>query len=248
MLHVNPQMMGNLLLSNLPQRDMEALSQNLELVEFGQGDMVAPLNESTETVYFPTSGIGSIVAVSPSGKKAEAGLIGREGFFPTWVVGGIDYNIHEITMQLPGAAWALPLPQFQRWLAETSAFRQAMEVACTAYSIQLGATALSNAINSVDERLARWLLMCRDRVDSDEIALTHEFISIMLAVRRPSVTTALHMLEGLGFIRSERGLITIRNRAAMEAFAADAYGPADREAFNLVKSSSLQRKQAIATH
>ncbi len=89
---------------------------------------------------------------------------------------------------------------------------------------QIAYTALSNAVHPIDERLARWLLMCHDRSDSDDLALTHEYMSIMLTVRRPSVTSSLHVLEGNGFIRSERGYVTIRNRKALEEFAGDAYG------------------------
>lgn len=228
MMHADPQITRNSVLSKMPSNEIDALSTDLGLIELAHGQMVSRLNDPVEFIYFPISGIGSVVAVSPSGKKAEAGLIGREGFYPSWVAGGIFFNIHEITVQVPGPAWVMPLERFQHWMKEGASFRASIQAATVGYSIQLAATALSNAIHSVDERLARWLLMCHDRVDGDEIALTHEFISIMLAVRRPSVTTALHMLEGRGFIRSERGLITIRNRPAMEAFAMDAYGPADR--------------------
>ncbi len=103
-----------------------------------------------------------------------------------------------------------------------------------AFGSQISFTALSNAVHSIDERLARWLLMCHDRVDGDEIALTHEFISLMLAVRRPSVTTALHVLEGYKLIRSERGRITIRDRQALETFAGDAYGKPEQEYSRLI--------------
>jgi CRP-like cAMP-binding protein len=87
----------------------------------------------------------------------------------------------------------------------------------------------------VSERLARWLLMCHDRVQGNEIELTHEFLSLMLAVRRPSITTSLHILEGNGFIKAERGNITIRNRAALEEFAHDAYGKPEMAYRRLMK-------------
>lgn len=83
---------------------------------------------------------------------------------------------------------------------------------------------MCNASRPVDQHLARWLLTCRDRVDGDDLPLTHEFIAVMPAVRRPSVTTSLHVLEGKGFIRSSRGCITVRNRTAMAAHAGDADG------------------------
>jgi CRP-like cAMP-binding protein len=98
-----------------------------------------------------------------------------------------------------------------------------------AMTVQAHYTGLSNAVHPIDERLARWLLMCDDRTDGGKLELTHDFLSIMLAVRRPSVTTALHVLEGNGFIRSERGCIIIRNRRALEEFAGDAYGKPEAE-------------------
>ncbi|MFD1744035.1 Crp/Fnr family transcriptional regulator [Rhizobium helianthi] len=231
MLQLNPQSSRNYLLSALPAAELNMLSDALELVELPHGAMVCKLNSLSDLVYFPTSGIGSVVAVSPKGKRAEAGLIGREGFFPPWIAGGIARNINEITIQIESSCWVMPVPRFHRAMTESTVFQHLIQTATMAYATQVTSTALSNAIHSVEERLTRWLLMCHDRVDTNEIALTHEFIAIMLAVRRPSVTTALHMLEGRGFIRSERGLITIRNRPAMESFAADAYGEAERHSY-----------------
>ena len=88
---------------------------------------------------------------------------------------------------------------------------------------------MSNASHAVDQRLARWLLMYHDRVEGSEVDLTHEFLAIMLAVRRPSVTTALHVLEGEGLIRSERGCVIVRIRKALEDYAGAVYGAPERE-------------------
>ena len=103
-------------------------------------------------------------------------------------------------------------------------------------TVQASFTLLSNAVHQVDERLARWLLMCHDRLESDDIRLTHEFMSLMLAVRRPSVTNALHTLEGNGFIELTRGYVFIRNRRALEEFAGDAYGKPEAEYNRLLGS------------
>ncbi|GJE04672.1 hypothetical protein GMJLKIPL_6637 [Methylobacterium isbiliense] len=100
--------------------------------------------------------------------------------------------------------------------------------------LQSNYTALSNAVHQINERLARWLLMCHDRSPSNEMALTHDYLALMLAVRRPSVTTTLHVLEGNGFIRTERGLITIRDRRGLEEFAQDAYGRPEAEYRRLI--------------
>ena len=95
--------------------------------------------------------------------------------------------------------------------------------------MQASYSILSNAVHSVDERLARWLLMCHDRSPSDDLELTHQFIGVMLSVRRPSVTSSLHVLQGHGLIETSRGFVTILNRAALEAFAGDAYGGPEAE-------------------
>lgn len=102
--------------------------------------------------------------------------------------------------------------------------------------MQTSHTALSNAVHPIEERLARWILMCDDRSDAGEMPLTHEYMSIMLAVRRPSVTTSLHVLEGNGFIRAERGCVIVRDRAGLEEFAGDAYGSPEREYRRLIGS------------
>jgi CRP-like cAMP-binding protein len=104
-----------------------------------------------------------------------------------------------------------------------------------AFAVQLAYTAASNALHEVNERLARWILMCDDRASGNELPLTHEYISVMLAVRRPSVTTALHVLEGSGFIKSTRGVIAIRDRSGLEEYARDAYGKPEEEYRRLMK-------------
>ncbi|MET3583985.1 CRP-like cAMP-binding protein [Pseudorhizobium tarimense] len=118
---------------------------------------------------------------------------------------------------------------FRLAMENNGSFRRVVIRSIEAFAVQLAYTVASNAIHSVPVRLARWLLMCHDRVQANEIALTHEFLSLTLAVRRPSVTTSLHELEGNGFIRGGRGNIVIRNRAGLEALAHDAYGKPEAE-------------------
>jgi len=98
-----------------------------------------------------------------------------------------------------------------------------------AFTVQVAQTALSNGSYTLEERLARWLLMCHDRVDGDVLSTTHEFLSIMLGVRRPGVTEALHILEGAHVIRAERGLVTVLDRAKLEQVAGESYGVAEAE-------------------
>ena len=147
---------------------------------------------------------------------------------------GTELSPHDVNVQADAEAYRMDYGVFHARMEDRN-FAKVMVRSIEAFSIQLAYTAISNAIHEINERLARWLLMCHDRLPGDEIRLTHDYLAVMLAVRRPSVTTALHVLEGNGFIRSNRGVITIRNRASLEEFASDAYGKPEAEYQRLMK-------------
>ncbi|MCO5734014.1 Crp/Fnr family transcriptional regulator [Rhizobium sp. SSA_523] len=224
----------NRLLYTLPEHEFEIIRPTLRPITLTKGFVIVEPDQPIDYVYFPFTGIGSVVTVSPEGHKAEAGMFGREGFSPTPAGVGGNVSIHEVIMQVEGEGVRIELDHLAELLKQCPVFANYLARFIQAFGSQISFTALSNAVHSIDERLARWLLMCHDRVDGDEIALTHEFISLMLAVRRPSVTTALHVLEGHKLIRAERGRITIRDRAALAAFAGDAYGKPEEEYRRLI--------------
>ena len=224
----------NRLLALMSEADFALLAADLSYVQLPRGRVIAEADGPIDGVFFVEAGMVSIVAESPEGHKVEAGLFGREGMGPTPAVLGSDRSSHELMVQIPDDAYRIDRTALVRAMDESSTLRSMLLRYVQAFSVQMAFTALSNAVHSIDERLARWLLMCHDRVEGNEIALTHEFISIMLAVRRPSVTTALHVLEGNRFIRSERGHITIRDRTALEEFAGDAYGKPEAEYRRLI--------------
>ena len=227
--------MPNKLLALLPSADYNQIAPDLNHVVLPRGSLLGEMGKPIGYVYFLTSGIGSVVATTPEGHRAEAGLFGLDGYVPTSAVAGAEINAHDVGIQLEGEAYRMDYDAFRGWMERNRSLSKVMIRSLEAFSIQLAYTAASNALHDVTERLARWLLMCHDRVAGNEINLTHEFISFMLAVRRPSVTTALHVLEGNGFIKSERGHITIRNRAALEEFAHDAYGRPEEEYRRLMR-------------
>ncbi|WMT92564.1 Crp/Fnr family transcriptional regulator (plasmid) [Pelagibacterium sp. H642] len=219
----------NKILSTISPADFNRLRDSLELVSLQKGFHIARVDKPLDGVFFPESGLGSIIVVSPEGHRAEAGIFGRDAFSPTAAMVGIDISAHDIVVQGQGEAYRMSPTRLRECLVLCSSLREVLERYVHNLATQISFTALSNAVHLVDERLARWLLMCHDRSDGDEMVLTHEFIALMLAVRRPSVTTSLHVLEGNGFIRAERGYVTIRNREALEEFAADAYGKPEEE-------------------
>jgi CRP-like cAMP-binding protein len=224
----------NRLLALMPPQDLALLAEGLIPVELPRSFVLVEADHIIDYVYFFETGIGSVIASSPEGQEAEAGLFGHEGVAPTAAVLGSDRSANSVIIQVMGRGHRIELVAFQQILDKSATVRSLVTRYAQVMHVQTSFTALSNAVHAIDERLARWLLMCHDRVENDEIALTHDFISIMLAVRRPSVTTALHVLEGNGFIRSERGYITIRNRKGLEEFASDAYGKPEAEYRRLI--------------
>ena len=219
----------NRILARLPAEDFDRIAEHLEHCVCPRGMMVAPADEPISFAYFLESGIASIVATSPEGQKAEAGIIGREGFVHPALVLGTDRMPLDIQTQMPGTAHRMPAGAFTEAFQTSAALRQSTLLFVQANAVQSNYTTLSNAVHDVEERLARWLLMCHDRSDSNDLHLTHHFMGLMLSVRRVSVTNALHSLEGNGYIELSRGYVTILNRNELEDFAGDAYGRAEAE-------------------
>lgn len=224
----------NRLLSLLPHRAFETIAGALEHVELPRAFVFSNPDSPADHAYFIESGIGSIVAITPQGQRAEVGIFGRDGMTPANVVLDTASTPYAIFMQIPGYGYRLPTEVLRKAVRESEPLRQLLSRFAHAMSVQTSYTGLSNSVHRIDERLARWILMCHDRTTGDQIALTHEFLSVMLAVRRSSVTTALHVLEGKHLVYSERNLITIRDRRALELFAGDAYGVPEREYERLI--------------
>lgn len=224
----------NRLLASLPAREHSLIDAHLEYVDLPRGFIFVEAGQAIEHVYFLDHGLASVIVVSPGGRQAEAGMIGREGFVPVAPLAGAETSLHRVIAQIAGHGWRMPVQAFFQALPACPQLTERLMRAAHHLAMQTSFTALANASAPVEERLARWLLMCHDRLESDEMRLTHDFISLMLTVRRPSVTTALHILEGRGWIRAERGLILMRDRRALEAFAGDIYGQAEAEYHRLL--------------
>ncbi|WP_338111007.1 Crp/Fnr family transcriptional regulator [Rhizobium cauense] len=216
-------------MARLPAAELEAITPLLEHVDLPKDFVLAQPDKPITHIYFLERGLGSLVAVSPEGQKAEAGMFGYDGFCPTPPSVRSSVSMHEAVIQSPGYGYRIKVEDLWAVMVKSPVLTDILHRSVHNLSTQVSYTALSNAIHHVDERLSRWLLMCHDRLRQDELRITHEYMALMLAVRRPSVTTSLHILEGNLFIRSERGRVTIRNRKALEEFAQDAYGKPEAE-------------------
>lgn len=219
----------NDLLSALSPEAYDLLRPHLEPVPLDRGLELVRAGERFEHVHFIEHGIGSMLVGSAATGRVEAGIFGREGTSGMTVVLGGTHAAHTILIQVAGDGYRIDTGVFGRIVADARAVREPMLAYVQTMMMQASFTALSNVTQTVEERLTRWLLMCDDRVDGGEIPLTHEYLSIMLAVQRPSVTTALHVIEGKRMIRATRGSIAILDRPALLAVAGDAYGAPEAE-------------------
>jgi len=226
---------SNRLLALLSEEELRTVEPHMENVALPLGMELSLPNKVDRYCYFPVSGVGSTVVVSPEGHQAEIGVFGCEGMSPVSAVLGSDRNPFRIVMQIEGGGYRILRDKLTVLSRELPGWQSILLRWAQAFTSQIAETALSNSVHSIDERLARWILMCHDRLNRDEIPLTHEFLSIMLAVRRPSVTTSLHVLEGNRLIYAQRGMIIMRDRKGLEAFAADAYGTSEQEYNRLLK-------------
>ncbi|MCO6187847.1 Crp/Fnr family transcriptional regulator [Rhizobium sp. L1K21] len=219
----------NHLLNRLPEEELNALREVLEYVELPHGYVMAGPDKVIEYVYFLSEGIGSVLTVMGESQRVEAGMFGVEGFSPTSAAVGGTISVHEIFMLIEGSGWRVGLEDFSRVVAANPAFADLLVKYNQTFISQVSYTALASVALQMHERVARWLLMCHDRMGGNEITLTHDAISHVLGVRRPSITTALHILEGKRLIRAERGRITIRDRGAIEAMVGETYGKPEAE-------------------
>jgi CRP-like cAMP-binding protein len=224
----------NTLLALLPDHAYATIADALDYIELPRAHVFSEPDLPADHAYFIESGIGSIVAITPQGQRSEVGIFGPEGMTPASIVLDTASTPYSVFMQIPGYGYRISTEAIRRAVAGSEALRHLLSRYAYALSVQTSYTGLSNSVHHIDERLARWILMCHDRTPGDQIALTHEFLSVMLAVRRSSVTTALHVLEGKHLVYSERNLITVRDRQALELFAGDAYGVPEREYERLI--------------
>ncbi len=223
-----------LLLSKLSADDFLLLQPHLEPVVLDRGDVLVQPNEPIAYVTFPEAGVTSVVANTDGGRRIEIGLTGRDDLAGTPVLLGVDRTPHETFMQVAGSGLQIKTERLKEAMEQSPSIHDLLLRYVQVFTIQTAQTALSNGSHKIEERLARWLLMCHDRLDGNDLPLTHEFIAIMLAVRRAGVTEALNILEEQGIIRAERGNIVVLKRKKLEKAAGDSYGLPETEYRRLI--------------
>ncbi|MGI4880029.1 MAG: Crp/Fnr family transcriptional regulator [Janthinobacterium lividum] len=240
---------GNILLNTMAPSDYAMLEPHFQRIALPVRLQLHEAKRKIDKVYFPEDGIVSIVAVTLDGDQCEVGLFGREGMSETATVMGTDHSPHEAYVQAIGiSALKLPTSVLDDAMNRSATLRLHLLKYVQAMVIQLSSS-IAAAGQTIEQRLARWLLMCHDRVDDNELPLTHDFIGMMLGVRRSGVTEAMIDLSGRHLIETKRAKIIIADRPGLELIAAGGYGLAEAEYERLVgvalRRSSTGARRAI---
>jgi CRP-like cAMP-binding protein len=230
----------NRLLLALPVDDLERLMPNLEHIACQREQVLVDADGSLDYIYFPDSGVISVVAVYANGDIIEMATIGREGCSGLQAVFGGKRSSVRLLVQIPGTAAKMPRPAFARAIESIPSFHDLMIRYMQAFLEQVLVSGACNAAHSLKQRLARWLLMMRDRSDTDSLAITQDLLAEMLGARRPSITRVVRELERAGLIEPSRRQVTILDRLGLKKASCECYQLVrDRIAFHLPKTYPL---------
>jgi CRP-like cAMP-binding protein len=222
------------LLSYLLPEDFRQIVPFLREANMERDFVLIMPNTPIKSVFFLEAGMVSVVAEKLDGRSLEIGVFGREGVSATPLLLGSDQTPHHHYMQIGGSGLEIDADDFRMVLRQAPNIKLMLLRFVHVFMTQTAQSALVNGSSIIEERLARWLLMCRDRLDADEFPITHDFLSMMLGVRRSSVTHAIHLLEGSHLIRASRGSIRILDRHRLERAAGASYGLPEREYRRLI--------------
>lgn len=230
--------MTNRLLKMMPAEGFERIRPHLKTVGLAFRDIIVRPNTETTHVHFLESGIASIVTTADLEHEGiEVGHIGWEGMTAAHVILGSFHTPNGALMLAGGTALQMDASQFLRSLEDVPSLHWFLLRYVQYCKIQIAQSALAHGRYSVRERLARWLLMCHDRTDGDNLVLTHEFLAMMLGVRRTGVTEAIQILEGNRLIKATRGHLRILDRERILKIAGGCYGVPEREYEHLMVTS-----------
>jgi CRP-like cAMP-binding protein len=213
----------NLLLASLPEADYKRLSANLEPLILSLGQTLYETDQQITHVYFPEKSIISLIQTTQQGQSVEVGLVGRDGVAGISLISGLTESPYRAIVQTANGAWRMEANTFKEEFNRGGAFHDLILRYLHGFMMQIANTAVCNRLHPVEQRLARWLLMIQDRVQANELHLTHEFIANMLGVGRVPVTLAAGMLQKAGLIQYSRGDITIVNRDGLALVSCECY-------------------------
>ncbi len=213
----------NQILSQLDQIQLSAFLSSAEMVELSLRQIIYAPNEPIGHVYFPESGLVSIITPLSEGTALESGVIGKEGFAGLSIALGVGFCPAKAICQVEGNAWRIPANRFSELLSTNKIFAKFVYRYIQKFLNQVSQTSACNGSHTVEERCARWLLMTRDRCEEDTFVMTQEFLATMLGVRRTGVNLVAGNFQKANLITYARGRITILNREQLERLCCGCY-------------------------
>jgi CRP-like cAMP-binding protein len=213
----------NRILAALPKPEIRALETHFSPMNFAQGETLLDPGQTAEFAYFIETGLASVIVVMETGMSVEVAVVGREGLVGLPIVLDTSSMPTRTFIQIPGSGFRLKASTLRAEFERSATLRQRAHRYLQAHLMQASQTAACNRLHEIAERLARWLLMCQDRVESDELQITHQSLADMLGTPRSTVTLAARMLQKAGLVEYSRGHIRIRNRKGLEEAACECY-------------------------
>ena len=213
----------NGLLAALPPEDLARLRPRLQPFELPFDQTIYPADGAVEAVLFVETGMVSLLATLEDGEQVEVGIAGREGLVGLPLVFGDDRSLVEARVQMEGTALRMDAAALRDGMEGSAALRLVLNRYALFFQAQVTMAAACNARHAIEQRLARWLLIAHDRAGADEFPMTHEFMAMMLGVRRPGVSLAAGVLQKAGLIRYARGRMEITDRPGLEAASCECY-------------------------
>jgi CRP-like cAMP-binding protein len=214
---------GNRLLRALPEEERRLLDSRLEMVTAPRGRVLFEAEGEVEHAYFPDDAVVAVLASLNEGSEVEAATIGREGLVGFVAVMCSRHAFGRAVVQVGGQLQRVPHGWLQELVYERPATRQLLLCYFEALLSQVMQSVVCNAVHDVSSRMSRWLLTMQDRIEGDELELTHEFLAQMLAVQRPTVSLAIRLLHEAGLVESRRGRVRVLNRAGLEEASCECY-------------------------
>ena len=215
---------SNLILLSISDSDYGSLRPHLEYVSLPNHLVLHEAGGKLEFAFFPNRGLISLVVVMKDGRTAEAGIVGNEGFTGTPAAVGLRGSTLQAVVQITGDGFRVAVGALQNTLESAPRLQLKLSRYAVVRSIQVAQTAACNRLHDIGQRLARWLLMTQDRVDSGSLPITHDFLATMLGTDRPSVSEAAGVLQKKKLIEYTRGAVKIVNRKKLENSACECYG------------------------
>jgi CRP-like cAMP-binding protein len=214
---------SNIILLSISDGDFSSLRPHLEYVNL-PNHLVLQEAGKMEFAYFPNRGLISLVVVMKDGRTAEAGIVGNEGFTGKPAAVGLNWSTLQAVVQITGEGFRVAVGALQSTLESTPNLRLMLTRYAVIHGMQVAQTAACNRLHNIEQRLARWLLMTQDRVDSGSLPITHDFLATMLGTDRPTVSLTAGVLQGKKIIEYSRGAVKIVNRKKLEDSACECYG------------------------